>query len=76
MGWLVKIYKRIKKEGLNKQDITVMVRRSQQQLKDMEYEVELYNDFIRGQQLQKRYLEQEIDRLEDKKSRLNHPHYK
>jgi hypothetical protein len=52
MGWLVKIYKRIKKEGLNKHDITALLK-SQQQLKEMEYRVDLYNDFIRGQQLQK-----------------------
>jgi len=75
MGWLVKIYKdlkedfplfihlyrRIKKEGLSKHDIIVMVR-SQQQLKEMEHRVDLYSDFIRGQQLQKRQLEQEIKR--------------
>ena len=89
MGWLVKIYKdlkkdfpmffylyqRIKKDGLNKHDITVLVK-SQQRLKDLEHRVELYNDFIKGQQLQKQQLEQEIDRIENKISRLNHLHYK
>ena len=33
-------YQRVKKEGLNKQDITVMVK-SQQQLKDLESRVNL-----------------------------------
>jgi hypothetical protein len=75
-GWLVKIYRdfqkdfplfiylyqRIKKEGLNKQDITVLVR-NQQKLKDLEHRVDLYSEFIRGQQLQKQQLEQEIERL-------------
>ena len=79
MGWLVKIYndlkndfpiffylyKRIKKEGLNKHDITVLVK-NQQDLKFMEHRVDLYSDFIRRQQLQKQQLEQEIDRLQSK----------
>ena len=79
MGWLVKIhndlrkdfpiffylYQRIKKEGLNKQDITVLVR-NQQKLKDLEHRVDLYSEFIRGQQLQKQQLEQEIERLKSK----------
>ena len=79
MGWLVKIYndlkkdfpiffylyKRIKKEGLNKHDITVLVK-SQQQLKEMEHRVDLYVEFIRGQQLQKQQLEKEIDILQSK----------
>ena len=61
MGWLVKIYKdlrndfplfiylykRIKKEGLNKHDITDLVK-NQQDLKYMEHRVDLYSDFIRG----------------------------
>jgi hypothetical protein len=76
MGWLVKIYndlkndfpiffylyRRIKKEGLNKNDISTLLK-SQQDLKFMERRVDFYNDFIRGQQLQKQYLEDEIDRL-------------
>ena len=42
------IYTRdIKKEGLNKQDITVMVKSQQQQLKEMEHRVELYDEFTR-----------------------------
>jgi transcriptional accessory protein Tex/SPT6 len=76
MGWLVKIYRdfqkdfplfiylyqRIKKEGLSKKDITVLLK-SQQKLKEMEHRVDLYSEFIRGQQLQKQQLEQEIERL-------------
>ena len=76
MGWLVKIYKdlkkdfplffylyrRMKKERLNRQDIAALLK-NQQDLKFMEHRVELYSDFIRGQQLQKQHLEQEIKRL-------------
>jgi len=79
MGWLVKIYKdlkkdfplfiylyrRMKKEGLNKQDIATLLK-NQQDLKSMEHRVDLYSDFIKEQQLQKQYLEQEIDRLQFK----------
>jgi len=59
------LYNRIKKEGLNKHDITLLVK-NQQDLKFMEHRVDLYSDFIRGQQLQKQRLEQEIDRLQSK----------
>ena len=66
MGWLVKIYKdlkndfplffylyrRITKERLNRQDIATLLK-NQQDLKFMEHRVDLYSDFIRGQQLQK-----------------------
>jgi hypothetical protein len=76
MGWLARIYKdlkndfplfiylyrRIKKEGLNKHDITVLVK-NQQDLKFLEHRDDLYSNFIRGQQLQKQKIEQEIDRL-------------
>src|SRR3954453_13763546 len=79
MDWLVKIYKdlkndfpiffylykRIKKERLNKKDITILLK-SQQELKFMDHRVDLYNDFIRGQQLQKQQLEQVINRLQSK----------
>jgi hypothetical protein len=81
MGWLVKIYndlkndfpiflclhKRIKKEGLSKYDIAVLVK-SHQQLQEMEHRVNLYSNFIRGQQLQKQQLEQEINKLKSKKN--------
>jgi transposase len=70
MGWLVKIYRdfqkdfplfiylyqRIKKERLNKKDITILLK-SQQELKFMDHRVGLYNAFIRGQQLQKQRLQ-------------------
>jgi|1186.fasta_scaffold1105707_1 peptidoglycan hydrolase CwlO-like protein len=59
------LYKRIKKEGLNKHDIKVLVK-NQQDLKFMEHRVELYNNYIRGQQLQKQQLEQEINILQSK----------
>jgi transcriptional accessory protein Tex/SPT6 len=59
------LYQRIKKEGLSKKDITVLVR-NQQKLKDLEHRVDLYSEFIRGQQLQKQQLEQEIERLKSK----------
>jgi hypothetical protein len=59
------IFIRVKKEGLDKQDISILVK-SQQELKSMERRVDLYSDFIRGQQLQKQNLEQEIDRLQSK----------
>ena len=76
INWLVKIYKdlkkefplfiylykRVKEEGLNKHDITVLVK-GQQDLKFMEHRVDLFSDFIRGQQLQKQQLEQEIKML-------------
>jgi len=89
MDWLFKIchdlkrdflmffylYKRIKKEGLNKQDVTNLIK-TQQRLKELDHRVDLYSDFIRGQQLQKQQLEQEINRLVDKISRMNHLQYK
>ena len=89
MGWLVKIYNdlkndfplffylyhRVKKEGLDKQDIMILVK-NQQRLKDFDNRVQLYGDFIQSQQLQKQQLEQDIDRLEDEISKLNNLHYK
>jgi len=76
MDWLVRIYKdlkkdfplfvylyrRMKKERLNRQDIATLLK-NQQDLKFMERRVDLYNEFIRGQQLQKQQLEQEIKML-------------
>ena len=59
------LYKRVRKEGLNKKDISILLK-SQQELKFMERRVDLYNDFIRGQQLQKQQLEQEINILKAK----------
>jgi transposase len=51
----IHLYKRIKKEGLSKQDITDLLQ-NQQRLRDMEKRVGLYNDFIRSQELQIRQL--------------------
>jgi len=48
---------------LNKHDITDLVE-NQQDLKFMEHRVDLYSDFIRGQQLQKQQLDQEINILQ------------
>ena len=56
------LYRRVKREGLNKHDITTLLK-SQQDLKFLEKRVELYNDHIQGQQLQKQQLEKEIDYL-------------
>jgi transposase len=56
------LYRRIKKEGLGKGDITELVE-NQQDLKFLERRVELYNEHIREQQSQKTQLENEINRL-------------
>jgi transposase len=56
------LYKRIRKEGLNKEGITDLIQ-TQQRLTDLEKRVTLYNEFIRGQQLEKRQLEKDIDVL-------------
>ena len=50
---------------MSKQDIVSLLK-SQQQLKEMEHRVDLYVEFIRGQQLQKQQLEKEIDILQSK----------
>jgi hypothetical protein len=47
-------------------DIAILLK-SQQELNFMEHRVELYNDFIRGQQMQKEQLEREIDALRKKR---------
>ena len=60
---------------MNKQDVTNLIK-TQQRLKELDHRVDLYSDFIRGQQLQKQQLEQEINRLVDKISRMNHLQYK
>ena len=79
MSWLVHIhndlkkdfdrflhlYRRIKKEGLTKQDITSLIQ-NQQRLKDLDNRVQQYCKFIREQQLQKQQLEKEIDKLNAK----------
>jgi hypothetical protein len=58
----IHLYKRIKKEGLNKEQITDLVE-NEQRLVDLEQRVMLYKEFIRGQQLEKRQLEKDIDVL-------------
>jgi hypothetical protein len=63
---IIHLYRRIKKEGLTKQDITNLLQ-NQQRLKDMENRVELYIKHIRGQQSQVRQLEQLIDDLKSKR---------
>ena len=55
----------MKKEGLSKEDITELVE-NQQDLKFLERRVELYNEYIKRQQLQVRYLEQLIDNLKSR----------
>ncbi|MGN6707860.1 MAG: hypothetical protein ACTHKF_00735 [Candidatus Nitrosocosmicus sp.] len=80
MSWLVAIYndlnndfelflhlyKRIKKEGLNKQDITDLVK-NQQKLKDLDDRLQKYCNFIREQQLQKQQLLKEIHYLRERR---------
>jgi transposase len=60
------LYRRIKKEGLNKQAITDLLE-NQNKLGDLEQRVVLYNKFIRGQQLEKQQLKMEIDTLRKKR---------
>ena len=63
--FFIYLYRRIKKERLNKKDIATILK-NHQELKFMDCRVKLYNDFIRGQQLQKQQLEQEIEILQSK----------
>ncbi len=62
---IIHLYRRIKKERLTKHDITDLLQ-NQQRLKDMEKRVELYIDFIRGQQSQVIHLEQVINKLQSR----------
>ena len=59
------LYKRIKKEDLNKQDINDLVQ-NQQKRKDLDNRVQQYSKFIEEQQLQMKQLEQTIQRLQSK----------
>ncbi len=61
------LYKRVKKEGLNKHDITELLE-NQQKLSYLEKRVEFYNGHIREQQLQIIQLKGEIDILESKRN--------
>jgi transposase len=60
------LYRRIKREGLNKQAITDLLE-NQNKLEDVEQRVVLYNEFLQGQQLQKQQLEREINLLRTKR---------
>jgi len=59
------LYRPMKKEGLSKEDITELVE-NHQELKFLERRAELYNEHIKRQQLQVRYLEQVIDNLKSR----------
>jgi hypothetical protein len=59
------LYRRIKKEGVSKEDITELVE-NQQYLKFLEKRVEPYNEHIRRQLSQNIQLENEIDRLKSR----------
>jgi ATP-dependent helicase/DNAse subunit B len=59
------LYRRIKKEGLSKEDITELVE-NQQDLKFLEKRVELYNEHIGRQQSQQLQLENDINRLKSR----------
>ena len=57
------LYRRIKKEGLSKEDIIELVE-NQQDLKFLEIRVEIYNEHIKRQQSQKFQLENGINGLQ------------
>ena len=59
------LYRRIKKEDLNKQDITDLTQ-NQHRLQDMNKSVQLYANFIEGQQLKMKELQQMINRLQSR----------
>ncbi len=61
------LYRRVKREGLNKQDITDLLE-NQQRLVDMDKRVMLYTNHIQGLQSQKLQLEKEIDYLTKKRN--------
>ena len=56
------LYRRIKKEGLNKQDITKLLE-NQNKLVELDKCVDIYNDRIQNLRLEKINLEREINRL-------------
>jgi len=62
---LVHLYRRIKKEGLSKQDITELLE-TQHHLLDRGKKVDLYNNHIWGLHAKKLQLEKEIDGLRTK----------
>ena len=60
------LYRRIKKEGLNKQNITKLLD-NQNKLVELDACLDHYNDRIKNLQLQKINLEKEINRLRTKR---------
>lgn len=62
---LVHLYRRIKKEGLNKQGITELLE-TQNRLLDLRKQVDLYNNHILHLHSKKLQLEKEIDELRTK----------
>ena len=56
---------------MNKQDVIAYIK-DQHQFKELGYRVKLCNDYIRGQQLQKQQLEQEIITLKIKMDGYNY----
>ncbi|MER5174415.1 MAG: hypothetical protein ABJB76_02145 [Candidatus Nitrosocosmicus sp.] len=60
------LYKRIKKEGLTKQEITALLE-NQNKLSELEERVTFYNEHIQGQITQKTILEKEINGLRTKR---------
>ena len=57
------LFRRIKKEGLDKESITDLLK-NQYRIADLENKVRFYNNHIIGQQLKIRQLVQTIDRLQ------------
>jgi hypothetical protein len=62
----IHLYRRIKKEGLNKQDITKLLE-NQNKLVELDECANLYNDRIKGLQLEKQQLEKEINEIRTKR---------
>jgi hypothetical protein len=62
---ILHLYNRVKKEGLNKQDITDLLQ-NKNKLIDLNEQVEFYNNCIYELKAKKSILEQEINRLQSK----------
>ncbi len=62
----IHLYRRVKKEGLNKHDITKLLE-NQNKLIELDACVDLYNEGVKNLQLQKINLEKEINRLRTKR---------
>lgn len=63
-------YRRIKKEGLNKDAITDLLE-NETKLFELDKRVILYKEFIRGQQLEKQQLEKVIKELIKKRNNFD-----